>query len=742
MKFIKGIQTKYQKKSSRLILGLVITVLFIIQTLQIINIPGMRLIEQQLYDVKVRASAHGNVDPRIVILDIDEKSLGELGRWPWNRALIGEINDKLFDDQGISVLGYDIVWAEPDPLNYDSVSKVWGEVLPEVDNKHPMYEAIIQRDPDQRFADSMKGRNIVLSMYFNNEEGAVKANVLPPPALTQEQLPDSAHSISKWDAYTGNLLRITQSASMAGHFNPLVDNDGIIRRLPLLLEHDGNYYQGLSLAMTRMVIGGAPVEPIIISQEGGYQSLEGIQIGPFTIPLQGDASAYVPYRGPEKSYEYVSVSDLLNDRLAPKYLENKLVIMGSSAPGLRDQRATPMGAVYPGIEVHANMISGILDNTIMEAPAYTMALAFIQIAIFGLLLTLLLPILGAVTATLTTVVFLAGLGWINWYFWGLQLVVPIGSPLLSVCLIYIGNLGIGYFVEGRLQRQMSGLFGQYVPAPLVKKMAENPEKYGMQGQESDLTVLFSDIRGFTGISEQLTPEELTSYINEYFNGMTKIIMDQSGTLDKYIGDAIMAFWGAPIDSDKHAYEAVKATFAIRNAALELAASFKERGLPDFNIGIGLNSGKMRVGDMGSNLRRSYTVMGDPVNLGSRLEGLSKPYGVGVLVSEYTAQRAPEFAYREIDKVRVKGKATVVAIFEPVAEKSDISAKESDEIDQWSKALECYFAQQWGPFEKHLGQLRKAFGDRVLYDLYESRVKQFKQQPPAKDWDGVTNFETK
>ena len=742
MKLISAIRTKYQKKSSRLYLGFAVTLLFILHTLQIITIPGMQLIDNQLYDAKVRYSAHGIVDPRIVVLDIDEKSLGEFGRWPWNRALMATINDKLFDEHEISVLGYDIVWAEPDPLNFDSVAQVWAEVLPEVQPGDPLYEAIIQRDPDQRFADSMQGRNIVLSMYFNNEEGAVKANVLPPPALTQEQLPDSAHSISKWDAYTGNLARITQSASMAGHFNPLVDEDGIIRRLPLLLEYEGNYYQGLSIAMARMVIGGPPVQPIIIEQEGGYQALEGIQIGPFQIPMQEDASAYVPYRGPEKSYEYVSVTDLLNDRIAPKSLQNKLIIMGSSAPGLRDHRATPMGAVYPGIEVHANMISGILDKTIMESPAYTIALAFLQIAFFGILITALLPILGAVAASLTTLIFLGVLVAINMYFWRLQLVVPMGAPLMSVFMIYIGNLGIGYFVEGRLQRQMSGLFGQYVPAPLVKKMAENPDQYGMQGQESDLTVLFSDIRGFTGISEKLTPEELTSYINEYFNTMTKIIMDQSGTLDKYIGDAIMAFWGAPIASDRHAYEAVKATFAIRQAANELAASFKARGLPDFNIGIGLNSGKMRVGDMGSNLRRSYTVMGDPVNLGSRLEGLTKPYGVAVLVSEYVAERAPEFIYREIDKVRVKGKATVVAIFEPVAEKNVAAKADIAEIHAWSEALQSYFKQQWASFEKQLAQLRKTYGDRVLYDLYESRVQQFKLTPPTKNWDGVTNFETK
>ena len=310
--------------------------------------------------------------------------------------------------------------------------------------------------------------------------------------------------------------------------------------------------------------------------------------------------------------------------------------MGSSAPGLRDQRATPMASVYPGIEIHANMISGILDGTIKESPAYTIGLAFVEVLLLGLILTLLLPILGAAWSSLMTLFLIILALAFNYLFWQEGLVVPLAATLLSLFLIYLGNIGIGYFVEGRLQKQMANLFGQYVPPQLVKKMAENPEKYGMQGQELDMTVLFSDIRGFTGISEKLTPVELTSYINEYFNTMTEIIMQQSGTLDKYIGDAIMAFWGAPMETKHHAFEAVKTTFILRDAAHKLANSFAKRGLPEFNIGIGLNSGMMRVGDMGSRLRRSYTVMGDPVNLGSRLEGLTKVYGVDILVSEFVA----------------------------------------------------------------------------------------------------------
>ena len=742
MKMFVSLRSKYQKKMSRLVLGVAITFCFALATLGFINIPGIQLIEQKLYDTKVQISAKGVADDRVVILDIDEKSLGEFGRWPWSRSLIAKINQKLFNEQGISVLGYDIVWAEPDPLNFSAINRLYDGLIQDSTHSKNLLEELRKKDPDQQLADSMKGHNVVLSLYFNSEKGAVKANALPPPALKSDQLPRGTHQISHWDAFTGNLENITASAAMAGHFNPIVDSDGTVRKLPLLVEYGGNFYQSLSLAMVRMAIGAPPVKPIIFKESANYEKLEGIEVGPIQIPLQEDASAFIPYRGAAHTYRYISVSDLINNRLPSKSLENKLVLMGSSAPGLRDERATPMAAVYPGIEIHANMISGILDGVIKEAPAYTAALALIEIVLLGLTLTFLLPILGAVWSSFATLFSLVAVIAFNYFCWQSGLVVPLATPILSLFFIFLSNIGVGYFVEGRLQKQMANLFGQYVPPQLVNKMAENPEKYGMQGQESDMTVLFSDIRGFTSISEKLTPIELTSYINEYFNTMTEIIMQQSGTLDKYIGDAIMAFWGAPIESKQHAYQAVKTTFILRDAAHKLAASFAKRGLPKFNIGIGLNSGKMRVGDMGSRLRRSYTVMGDPVNLGSRLEGLTKVYGVDILVSEFVMAKAPQFLYREIDRVRVKGKSVVVGIYEPVIEVSAASKEDLAEVEEWSVALKHYFSQDWKIFELQLKKLRKLHPSRELYEVYERRLASFKKIPPPKSWDGVHNFETK
>ena len=738
----KNLKVKYQKGIGRLLWGSFVTFCFALVTLGMIDIPGLSLIDQKIYDIKARFSTDKKIDDRVVILDIDEKSLGEFGRWPWNRSLMATINQKLFNEQKIAVLGYDIVWAEPDPLNFSSIAHNFGELSSSSIYVKSLLEQIKKQDPDQRFVDSIKGHPIVLSLYFNNEKSATKANVLPPPALQSEQLPSHTHQIIHWNAYTGNLAQITESASMAGHFNPIVDSDGVVRKLPLLVEYGGAFYQSLSLAMVRMAIGGPPVKPIIVKASDDYEKLEGVEIGPLQIPTQQDASAFISYRGGPYTYRYISVSDLLNNHLPPQSLENKLVLMGSSAPGLRDQRATPMASVYPGIEIHANMISGILNGEIRTSPPYVIALTLIEGVIFCALLTLLLPILEVMGATLITSTFLCLVIMFNYVCWQSMLVAPLAPLLFSVLLIFFGNMGIGYFTEGRLQKQMANLFGQYVPPQLVKKMAEDPKKYDMQGQELDMTVLFSDIRGFTSISEKLTPLALTSYINEYFNRMTEIIMQQSGTLDKYIGDAIMAFWGAPIEMKHHAYEAVKASFILRDEAHNLSLSFKKRGLPPFKIGIGLSSGKMRVGDMGSRLRRSYTVMGDSVNLGSRLESLTKIYGVDILVSESVVKRAPQFLYREIDRVRVKGKSIVVTIFEPVVEMNQASKENIAEVNDWSKALQAYFKQDWKSFSQALKKLRAQYPLRDLYKVYEARLATFKKNPPPKSWDGIHNFESK
>lgn len=744
-KIKQALQHYISKKWPRLLAGLIVTTIFCFSTLGYYRLPGLDRIESYIYDIKVRLSAHGVSQPSVVILDVDEKSLAAYGRWPWDRGLLAQLNDKLFDEYQISALGYDVVWAERDSANPTAISKKLDlSALKSSSGYRTLLEEIQRKDSDRMFAESLKGRKIVLGYYFNNEDNAQKTNVLPTPVLDIQALPENTNQIVHWKTFTGNLPELTANALSGGYFNPLVDPDGLIRRVPLLAYYDGHYYQSLTLGLVRAALGQMPIEPVVEQAEDtGYLELELLQMGPIEIPVSNDATILVPYRGKAHTFPYISVKDLLDGKVQPKDLQGKIVIMGSSAPGLRDQRSTPLQNVFPGVEIHANVVDGILSGDVVQQPAWGYGLEFIQLLLAGVLLSLLLPALGALSSVLLTAV-LCGIGWgFNYYLWtALKLDVPIAADFSALVMIFLTDIVSGYFTEGRKQKNMASLFGQYVPPELVKKMADDPLKYSMAGRNAELTVLFSDIRGFTAISESLTATELASYINEYLTNMSQIISEDEGTLDKYIGDAIMAFWGAPVDNAKHASFAIKSALRMSQETDRLAESFKSRGLPAFNIGIGLNAGNMVVGDMGSSYRKNYTVMGDPVNLASRLEGLTKYYGLRILVGESVKALTPEYLYREIDRVKVKGKDTVVTIYTPVGLLAEVSAQIQQEIHDWSAVLAEYYAGNWTSFEKKLRAQEKTYGHQKLYEVYSERVAEFKQNPPPKNWGGVYAFNEK
>ena len=322
------------------------------------------------------------------------------------------------------------------------------------------------------------------------------------------------------------------------------------------------------------------------------------------------------------------------------------------------------------------------------------------------------------------------------------MVLPLASSLLMTAALFALNMSWGYFVESRSKRQFTALFGQYVPPELVDKMAQDPEKYSMEGKSEELTVLFSDIVGFTSISESLEPKELSQFINDYLTAMSLVIRNNRGTLDKYIGDAIMAFWGAPVAEPDHARLAVISAMGMQTELDKLRAQMLARGWPDIRIGVGVNTGNMRVGDMGSKLRRAYTVMGDAVNLGSRLEGLTRVYGVGIIVGPNTKQAVKDIVFRELDRVKVKGKHEPVDIFEPVGIEGQVDKKIMDEIKLWHKALRAYRAQKWDEAEMDLFNLQRMSPESKLYQLYFERIKQCRIDSPGPDWDGVTAFKTK
>jgi adenylate cyclase len=682
-------------------------------------------------------------DERIVILDIDEKSLAEIGRWPWSRSVMAELNDKLFDHYGLALVGFDVVWAEPDPSSgIDVLDALAREELKGDPEFQKAYARLRPRlDFDARFAESLKGRPVVLGYYFNSEERAVRVNALPAPVLPRGTFAGANVLFPQWVGYTGNLPVYLRNAAGAGHFNPAPDFDGISRRVPLLAEFDGEYYEALSLAMVRALLARGTGELPTVAPgfpKDRPQDLEWLDVGGIKVPVDETASALIPYRGRKFGFAYVSLADVLRGRIEPEMLKGRIALVGTTAPALQDLRATPVDPAFPGVEVHASLIVGILDNEIKHRPWYTAGAEIFFLLVGGFVLAVLIPRLSAVWATAATA---AGIGLmvaLNVASWHGGMVLPLASSLLVAAAIYTMNMAYGYFVESRSKRLLAGRFGEYVPPELVDQMARDPHRYTMEPRSAELTILFSDVRDFTSISEALGPEELREYINEYLTEMSTIIRNRyRGTLDKYIGDAIMAFWGAPVEDPDHARNAVLAALEMQRECATLNAKLAARGWPRLSIGVGVNTGNVRVGDMGSRVRRAYTAMGDAVNVASRLEGRTKTYGVGVLVGEATRSRVKDVVFKEIDRIRVKGKEEALTIYEPLD-----SAGDEVELRLWEQALGDYRARRWNEAEMILRELARMRPGCGPYATYLARLEELRRAPLPPEWDGVTAFDEK
>jgi adenylate cyclase len=689
------------------------------------------------------------VDERIVILDIDERSLGEIGRWPWSRNVMAELVDKLFDRYGVKLVGFDVVWAERDASSgIDVLDELARSRLKEVAAFQSAYATLREDlDFDGRFAASLRGKPVVLGYYFSRDERAVRANAIPEPVLPKGAMGGRRLELTPWTGYTGNLPIYLKNAAAAGHFNPLPDIDGVMRRVPMILEFEGAYYESLSLAMVRAFLGletGKPpqVEPGFPPQKTA--GLEWLKVGELTIPVDETASALIPYRGRSGSFAYVSLADVIKDRVPPERLKGRIALVGATAPALFDLRSTPVDSVYPGVEIHANLIAGMLDRDLKQKPRYVQGAEVVLLLIGGVALSLAIPLLSAAWASAAAALGLLLITAFNVLLWQYaDMVLPLAASILMTAGLYTMNMAYGYFVESRSKRQFAELFGQYVPPELVDKMAEDPGRYNMEPRSAELTILFSDVRGFTSISEALKPEELREYINEYLTTMSAIIRSKyRGTLDKYIGDAIMAFWGAPMEDPQHARNGVLAALEMQKECAALNERFAARGWPTLKIGVGVNSGRVRVGDMGSQVRRAYTAMGDAVNVASRLEGRTKGYGVGVLVGEATRTAVPDVLFREVDRIKVKGKDEAVMIYEPLGLQSELGDSMREELRLWGQTLRAYRAQQWDQCDVNLLNLQRMKPNCELYKAYAEFVVERRRNPPPADWDGVTAFDEK
>lgn len=728
-------------------LGLFILAALLGHALHAYDIGLVTRLEAIAYDSKIRLTMPQTQDDRIVIVDIDERSLAEQGRWPWGRDKLAALTTKLFDKHGTAVLGFDVVFAEADESSgLRSLERLARGELKENGAFHGVLQKLRPRlDNDARFAEAIKGRPVVLGFPFSNAANSVRTGSLPKPVMQPGDfvVPPVAYTYS---SYGGNLERFQSVAAAGGHFNPVTDIDGITRRVPVLAQYDNHYYESLALAMVRARLGFPAVAPgyppDAVTPE--WLELRGAgQIAHMQVPVDENLAALVPYRGYARSFVYVSATDVLKDKVVAGAFKDKMVLVGTTAPGLLDLRATPVEGAYPGVEVHANLIAGMLDGSLKHKPAYVLAIDVLTLLVVGAIMIFVMPLLSPVFATATAVLVALGVTAFNVALWNAaNLVVPLANVLILVAVLFALNMSWGYFIESRSKRQFTELFGQYVPPELVDEMARNPANYSMDGRKAELTVLFSDIRGFTTISEGLQPEELATLMNEYLGAMTDVVRYHRGTLDKYIGDAIMAFWGAPVDDPHHARNAVLTALDMQTRLVELNKTLTAKGWPHLAIGVGVNTGHMTVGDMGSSVRKSYTVMGDAVNLGSRLEGITKEYGVGVIAGEETrAVLQGEFAFRELDRVRVKGKDEAISIYEPLGLVTDLSPQQLDELELWQQFLQQYRSQDWSQAEQTLADLQR-MAPKYLYEKYAAAIADYRMNPPGENWDGVTVFKTK
>ena len=739
-----------KKHLLRIGLGLLVVVGFLLHAAGYVQVPFLARLEALAYDARLQLTMPRGVDPRIVIVDIDERSLATEGRWPWRRDRVALLLDRLFDEYKVRAVGFDVVFAERDESSGLGVLRELGQN--ELKGL-PQYQAALEHiaprlEYDRILAEKIRGRAVVLGYYFNldPEDRAARTNELPAPTLPRGIFQGRNIQPTRWTGFGANLPPLQQAAAAAGHFNPWPDPDGVTRRVPMLAEYGGAYYEPLSLAVVRVLLGMPEVRPGFTAAGGwakSYPGLEWLDVADLRIPVDRDVTALVPYRGGQHSFPYVSAADVLSGKASPSVLEGRIVLVGSTAPGLNDLRSAPVANIFPGVEIHANLISGMLDGRIKQMPPYVLGAEVVLLALAGLVMALVLPLLNPHQATLTTAgvaVAVVGTNLAVWQYG--NLVLPLASGLLMVLLLFGLNMSYGFFVESRAKKQIAGRFGQYVPPELVDEMSRHPERFSMEGESREMSVLFSDVRGFTTISEGLDPKELSELMNQFLTPLTQVIYRRRGTIDKYMGDCIMAFWGAPVADGQHPRNAVLAGLEMLATMDTLQPQFRARGWPDLHVGVGVNSGRMSVGNMGSEIRVAYTVMGDAVNSASRFEGLTKQYGVGMIVGEATRAACKDIVFRELDRVRVKGKNEPVGIYEPIGPAAEVGKDLLDEVALWQQVLKLYRAQEWDLAELQLVNLQRMHPGRGLYPIFIARLAHYRRNPPGPGWDGTWSAESK
>ena len=712
---------------------------------------GLRVADPpSLEDLRLRAfDIFQIISPRVatarpaVIVDIDEASLRKLGQWPWPRTRVADLINKL-TELGAAAIAFDIVFAEPDRLSPAVAADAFRDLDEETRSK-------LRQLPsnDQIMAEALRKSRVVLGETGMPLETPQPEGV-PPPAGVAWIGGDPVPFLIKYPGLLRNIAELENAATGRGLFSIQQERDGIIRRVPMVMQAQGNIMTSLSFEMLRLVTSSSST--LIRMNEAGVKS---VAVPGLEVPTDSMGRLWV-YFSRHDPARYVSAIDVLEGRVPPDRFAQRLVLIGTSAAGLLDIKTTPLDPVIPGVEVHAQIIENLLTNTTLRAPNYAVALELITSFVLGIAIIILAPMLGPGLLLLFGGAIIALLLGGSWYFFSQELLlIDFTFPLLSSSLIYLTLVFTNFVKEQAQRRQIRSAFSQYLSPALVEQLAQSPEKLVLGGEEREMTIMFSDVRGFTTISEiyKDDPQGLTALMNSFLTPLTDAILDRRGTIDKYMGDAIMAFWSAPLHDPNHELNACEAALEMLdrvdrlNREREQAAKESGAMFIPIQIGVGINTGKCVVGNMGSDFHFNYSVLGDSVNLASRLEGQCKSYGLPIILGSRTATVAKDkFAMLELDFIAVKGKKEPEVVYALVGRDDMIK---SERFKRWHeinmKLLERYRGRDWKAALEAIEEGRAADSEgrfKTLYQVYAERIQSFQVTPPPDDWDGAYALETK
>ena len=672
----------------------------------------------------------------IQIVDIDEKSLQEFGRMPWPRKLFAELTNKL-TELGAITIAFDVLFTEPE---INPTTPVMAAITDEQAIKHVQAVAK-QLDGDISFANAMTKNEVVLATLFHQQANIQKGQLSAPNIINKGI--SSHNKLHEFSGFSANTKVLAEHAIGQGFVNAVADPDGFIRRSPLIVQQNGNIYPSLALAAFQSYTLADSIE-LHWQQQQNQAFLTAVTIGNATILTDNKGQLLLPFRQSAYYYPYSSAANILADRINDKRFKGAVVFVGTSATGLADLRTTPVSLNFPGVEIHATLFEALMTPEIQPyRPDWWQAAIAIILVIIGLSFSFILPKLTPKATELVALVTLTFVIIANLTLWHqVYIELPLTSIIALIMCLSTYYISHGFLIENTRRKQVKAIFEQYVPPAHIDEILEKPEQINLQGEKKQLTVLFSDVRGFTSISESLTPEQLSTWLNQLFSPMTQDIFDHSGTIDKYVGDMVMAFWGAPLDDKYHATNALKTAFSMLATIKKLNDVSELKQWPKAKIGIGINTGDMIVGDMGSKYRLSYTVLGDAVNLASRLESLTKYYGVDILVGEDTMQKLEDesvqlmakIPFLIVDKVNVKGKTTPVTMYSPVS--LTPSTEQISQCTQFNLMMKHYFDKNFTDAKKIQSQLADIFFNPILLTLIEQRIDQMLDNPPNEESNGA------